>query len=156
VVGEGGVVLPAVDLKTPQAAARSALLTIQAMVRSAAARDRDAENRAEAQLLDIAAQDAILGKLSPAMFQMGSRERILREFVEMWPRALAHYADGFDFDGANAIARSDAAADVYVAADGAKDRTWVEVACVRSGDAWRVASITFAPSRQRAPTSRPH
>lgn len=152
----GAVQLPAVVLKTPDDAARSALLTIQAIVQAAGRRDTATFDRAEEQLLDdIAARDAVIGRFSSAMLQLSSRERLLREVVESWPRALAHYAERFDFDQASSIINGDQTAHVYVEAHGARDSTWVDVQCVRAGDEWRVLAVGYAPKEARAPASRP-
>ncbi len=142
-------------LKTPEDAARSALLTIQTIVGAAGRRDPGALDRAQDQLVHrIAARDAILGRFSSAMLRVSSRERLLREVVESWPRALAHYAERFDFEQASSII-SDQTARVYVEAHGVDDSTWIEVQCVRAGDNWLVTGVNYAPKQVRAPATRP-
>ncbi len=148
--GAGQVVKPppnAVDvvLTTPEDAARSVLLAIQAELRACAHEDLETAELLREQLRSISTADRIdrqLARLPRFKTMLG--EDLVAGYIRNWGSKIAYYAEGIHFDRLRRGAEDAKAVAVIVPASGREDDALIQVLCLLQDDnTWRIARIEF-------------
>jgi hypothetical protein len=156
--------LPVVALDTPENAARSALLGLQAQLRAIANNDPQAAQEALNQLRSLVAVEAVQRMLNRMpQFKTLFGDDLIEGYINNWGATIAYYAEGFHFDRMRRgfVAASKVA--VLVPASGRDDTALIQVTCLRQDDGtWRVSRIEFvtlgttsAPQPATQPASEP-
>jgi hypothetical protein len=137
--------LPEVVLKTPEDAARSALVYLRADLRAVAHRDRQTEEKCLERLRTIAALAAIEQEFAKQPQLKGVvGEPPVEGYITNWAAAIAYYAEGFHFDQMRRSSETPAEVAVVVPASGPEDDALIQVSCIREDDGpWRVSRIEF-------------
>jgi len=139
--------LPVVELDTPQAAARSLLLTLRAYLDARAGHDAPGAGQALEQAAErVAARDVLVARVTRERGRPPKDEaRWLRDLVQNWAATIAYYRQ-LDFDHVTVRpAGTPRQQEVLVPAAGAADRAVLRLMCVQGDDGrWRVDGIGFA------------
>ena len=139
--------LPVVELDTPQAAARSLLLTLRAYLDARAGHDAPGAGQALEQAAErVAARDVLVARVTRERGRPPKDEaRWLRDLVQNWAATIAYYRQ-LDFDRVTARPAGTARQqEVLVPAAGAADRAVLRLMCVQGEDGrWRVDGVGFA------------
>jgi len=139
--------LPSVELDTPEAAARSLLLTLRAYLDARAGHDAPGAAQALEQAAGrVAAGDVLVTRVTRARGRPPKdEERWLRDLVQNWAVTIAYYRE-LDFDHVTVRPAGTARQrEVLVPATGAADRAVLRLICVQGDDGrWRVEGVGFA------------
>lgn len=132
-------------LDTPENAARSVLLCLQAELRAAANRDSQVAEACLEQMLSMVAAENIekvLRRMPQFTAFLGGD--LIEEYVRNWGSAVAYYAEGFRFEDMRCSVNSPARVAVVVPAAGPEDEALIQVTCLRRDDGtWRVSRVEF-------------
>jgi hypothetical protein len=145
-----------VDLTTPQSAARSALLCIQAELQAVARHDEQAAERYRATLRTLAAETEMRPQLVQQARLYGlSTEEAFEQITSRWGAVVNYYAQGLEPDRIQcpAVAETIPQTFALILARGPDDTAWIRIKCVRCEDElWRIAGVDF---QVRSPVSQP-
>jgi hypothetical protein len=137
--------LPAVTLDTPENAARSALLCLQAELRASANHDEKTAAAALERLEAIVATDETKAALSRVpQFETLLGEDLIDGYIHNWGSTIAYYAEGLQLERMRRVTHTSGKVAVVVPATGPEDDALIQVTCVRGdGDGWHVSRIEF-------------
>ncbi|MEW6251271.1 MAG: hypothetical protein AB1716_11535 [Planctomycetota bacterium] len=142
-----------VALETPQAAARSLLLGLQAQLHAAWSGDRPTARAYRDQIVArIAAREQLLAR-RPNL-TADEQEKFLRTLVDNWASVVSYYADGLKLDEIRLVPASAAeAAVVAVPAGRGEEKATIHVGLVSVSGGWRVAAVQFAAGAKQPATA---
>lgn len=147
-------VIPEVKSSTPEEAAKSVLLLLQAELRAVARKDQATAEKCRELCAGLVARQALSRELKSLMPLLG--EKPVVGLVTNWAAAIAAYSDDFDFEQMSVPEFTDAekTVGVYMPATGRAGRADLRIECVRDGSNWLVGNIAFEGVRTiRIPVS---